>query len=139
MYKACLVNGKITVNNASIWRPILDIRDAVSGYLRAIQADGSISGVFNIASDNYTVGQVGDLVKEEVEQLTGKKVGMEIKNIQDFRNYKVSWQKAKTILSYEPKYTVTDMIASLHKHRDEYADFEDDSYYNIRTFKKLKL
>jgi len=139
MYKASLVNGKITVNNASIWRPILDIRDAANGYVRAIQADMSISGVFNIASDNYTVGQVGDLVKEEVELLTGKKVGMEIKNIQDFRNYKVSWEKAKTILSYEPKYSVTDIIANLHKHRDEYADFEDDRYYNIKTFKKLNL
>ena len=32
------------VNNPSIWRPILDIRDAVSAYLRAVQADGSISG-----------------------------------------------------------------------------------------------
>ena len=139
MYKASLVDGKITVNNASIWRPIMDIRDAVNGYVRAIQADISISGVFNIASDNYTVGQVGDLVKEEVEYLTKKKIGMEIKNIQDFRNYKVSWKKAKTILSYEPKYSVTDIIADIHEHQDEYANFEDDRYYNIKTFKKLNL
>ncbi len=139
MYKSCLVDGKVTVNNASIWRPILDIRDAVNGYLRAVQADLHISGVFNIASDNYTVGQVGDLVKEQVETLSGRKMGIEIKQIQDFRNYKVTWQKTKTILGYEPKHTVSDIIVDVHKHRDEYGDFENDSYYNIRTFKKLKL
>ena len=59
MFKFAMSKGEVTVNNASIWRPILDIRDAAMAYLRAIQAHSSISGVFNIASDNYTVGQVG--------------------------------------------------------------------------------
>ncbi|MDY6991096.1 MAG: SDR family oxidoreductase [Pseudomonadota bacterium] len=139
MYKACMTEGKVTVNNPSIWRPLLDIRDAINGYLRAIQADMSISGVFNIVSDNYTVGQVGDMVKDEVELLTGQKMGIDIKNIKDFRNYKVTWQKAKTILGYEPKYSVTDIIADLHQHREKYGNFENDAFYNIRTFKKLNL
>jgi nucleoside-diphosphate-sugar epimerase len=139
MYKSCMKDGKVTVNNASIWRPLLDIRDAMSAYLRAVQADYSISGVFNVASDNYTVGQVGDLVKDEVEALTGRKIAIEIRNITDFRNYKVTWQKAKTVLGYEPKYTVSDIITDVHKHHGEYGDFEEDRYYNIRTFKKLKL
>jgi nucleoside-diphosphate-sugar epimerase len=139
MYKFCMTIGKVTVNNASIWRPILDIRDAVNGYLRAIQADYGINGVFNLASDNYTVGQVGDLVKEQIEALTDQKIAIEIKQIQDFRNYKVTWNKAKTILGYEPKHTVSDIIADVHQHRDEYGDFEQDHYYNIKTFKKLAL
>lgn len=139
MYKACMTEGKITVNNPSIWRPILDIRDAVSAYLRAVQADMAISGVFNVASDNYTVGQVGDMVKEQVETLTGKTIQLDIKQIQDFRNYKVTWNKAKTVLGYEPKHSVSDIIAEVHSHRDEYGDFENDQFYNIRTFKKLNL
>ncbi len=139
MYKSCMTEGKVVINNASIWRPILDIRDAMSAYLRAVQADYSISGVFNVASDNYTVGQVGDLVRDEVESLTGQKVGIEIKQIKDFRNYKVTWQKAKTILGYEPKHNIPDLVAGIHKHREEYGNFDHDHYYNIRTFKKLKL
>ncbi len=139
MYKCCMTDGKVTVNNASIWRPLLDIHDAVNGYLRAIQADYSINGIFNIVSDNYTVGQVGDMVKDEVEALFGQKIAIEIKQIQDFRNYKVTWQKAKTVLGYEPKYTVSDIIADLYKHQDEYGDLEQDHYYNIKTFKKLKV
>jgi nucleoside-diphosphate-sugar epimerase len=139
MFKAAMTEGKVTVNNASIWRPLLDIRDAARGYLRAIQADISISGVFNLISDNYTVGAVGDIVKEEVESLSGKKVSIEIKQVQDFRNYKVTGAKAKTVLGFEPRYRVADIVADLYQHRDTFGDFTDANFYNIRRFKELGL
>ena len=137
MFKAAMTERHVTVNNPSIWRPILDIRDAQNAYLRAIQADISQSGVFNVASDNYTVGQVGDLVKSEVERLTGEKVAITIKNISDFRNYKVSFSKAKTFLGFQPQYDVKDIIDDLFSHREEYGDYDRDEFYNIRAFKRL--
>jgi nucleoside-diphosphate-sugar epimerase len=137
MFKAAMTERHVTVNNPSIWRPILDIRDAQNAYLRAIQADISQSGVFNVASDNYTVGQVGDLVKGEVERLTGEKVAITIKNISDFRNYKVSLEKAKTYLGFQPQYDVKDIIDDLFSHREEYGDYDRDEFYNIRAFKRL--
>jgi nucleoside-diphosphate-sugar epimerase len=137
MFKAAMTERHVTVNNPSIWRPILDIRDAQNAYLRAIQADISQSGVFNVASDNYTVGQVGDLVKSEVERLTGEKVAITIKNISDFRNYKVSLEKAKTYLGFQPQYDVKDIIDDLFSHREEYGDYDRDEFYNIRAFKRL--
>lgn len=137
MYRSCVLDGKITVNNPSLWRPILDMRDAVSGYLRAIQADYSISGVFNIASDNYTVGQVGDKVKDEMEKLLGCRIELELKNIQDYRNYKVAITKARTILGFEPSHDISDIVDDLHAHRDSYGDLDADEYYNIRVFRRL--
>jgi nucleoside-diphosphate-sugar epimerase len=137
MFKFAMKEKHITVNNPSIWRPVLDIRDATNAYLRAIQADLSLSGVFNVTSDNYTVGQVGDLVKGAVERLTGDKVRITIKNIKDFRNYKVSIARAKTSLGFQPQYEVGDIIDDLYAHRDEYGDYERDEYYNIRAFQKL--
>jgi nucleoside-diphosphate-sugar epimerase len=61
MFKSAVTEGKITINNPFIWRPVLDIRDAVSAYLCAIQADDSTNGPYNVASDNFTVGQVAAL------------------------------------------------------------------------------
>lgn len=138
MFKTAMTEGRIVVNNPAIWRPICDIRDVVTAYLRAIQADLSISGVFNVASGNFTVGQVGDMAKDEIESLTGERINLEIKNIQDYRNYKVTWTKAETYLGYLPKYTITDTIRQICDHRDEYGDFSDTRYYNITTFKQLK-
>ena len=137
MFKFAMSEKHVTVNNPSIWRPILDIRDATNAYLRAIQADYSISGVYNIASDNYTVGQVGDMVKYEVERLTKERIGITIKHIEDFRNYKVSIDKAKTHLGFQPQYTVRDIIESLYAHKDSFEDYNSDEFYNIKVFKKL--
>src|SRR5690348_10432322 len=68
MFKTAMRDRTITVNNPSIWRPILSIEDAATAYIRAIEASQNISGIFNVASGNYTVGEVADLVKSAVEQ-----------------------------------------------------------------------
>jgi nucleoside-diphosphate-sugar epimerase len=134
---SAMTDRKVVVNNASIWRPILDLRDATSAYLRAIQADYSLSGVYNVASGNYTVGQVGDMVKNKVERLTGRKIGIEIRNIQDFRNYKVNFEKASTHLGFQPRYSVDDIVDELYAHQDQFGQYSDDRYYNIRVFSKM--
>ena len=137
MFKFAMADRKITINNPSIWRPILDIRDAATAYLRAIQADYSLSGVYNIASGNYTVGQVGDMVKYEVEKLVGQRVEIVLKNIEDFRNYKVSIDKAKTYLGYQPRHAIEDIIDDLYENRAQFENYDDERFYNIRIFKKV--
>ncbi len=139
MFKTAITEGKITVNNASIWRPIFDIRDTVTAFIRCMQANYSISGIFNATSGNFTVGQAADSVKEEVEIITGKKIRLEIKNIQDFRNYKVSWEKAVRELGYQPQYSIKDIVKELAENQDKFGNYEADEFYNIRTFKKLNL
>jgi len=137
MFKFAMAERRITINNPSIWRPVLDIRDAATAYLRAIQADYSLSGVFNVASGNYTVGQVGDMVKYEIEKLVGEKVGIVLKNIEDFRNYKVTIEKARTYLGYQPQHAIEDIIDELYESRSLFDDYEDERYYNIKVFKKV--
>lgn len=138
MYKCAVADGKVTIHNPSIWRPIIDVRDTAVAFLRSIQANYSISGPFNVAYDNFTVGQIGDLVREQVQDLTHKKTEIEIKDLHDFRNYKVTCDKARTYLGFMPKYSVTDMVRSLHDHRGEYDDFSDETFYNIKVFRRIE-
>jgi len=138
MFKFAMTERKVTVNNPSIWRPILDIRDAATAYLRAIQADYSLSGVYNVASGNYTVGQVGDMVKYEIEKLVKERVAIVLKNIEDYRNYKVKIERARTYLGYQPQYTIEDIIEDLYENRVYFEDYDNDQYYNIRVFERLK-
>ncbi|MCX6236010.1 MAG: SDR family oxidoreductase [Bacteroidia bacterium] len=136
MFKTAMTEGKIIINNPSIWRPIYDIKDAVSAYLRAIQADLSISGVFNVTTGNYTIGQVGDFVKQELEELTGEKIKLEIKNIQDLRNYKVTFEYARTILGFTPQGSIRGIVHDLFSNKESFGDFTDISYYNTLVFKQ---
>ncbi len=128
----------ITINNPSIWRPILSIEDAATAYIRAIEADQRISGIFNIASGNYTVGEVGDLVRTVIEERLGSRVNLCIKHIQDFRNYKVSIEKAKNVLSFHPAGNVKTIVGDLIDNMDKCRDWDNPLYSNIASFKQLE-
>src|SRR5438132_1502734 len=102
MFRSAMKDCTIIIDNPSIWRPMLSIDDAATAYIRSIEANPKISGVFNIASGNYTIGEAGDLVKGAIEERLGVHVKICIKHIQDFRNYKVSIEKACNVLSFHP-------------------------------------
>lgn len=137
MFKFALTEGVITINNPAIWRPILAIQDAATAYIRAVESNGDISGVFNVASGNYTVGEIGDLVKSGVKKFLNRDVQLTIKHIQDYRNYKVSIDKAKKVLSFHPKHDVETIIEDLVENREKFKDFDNPNYYNIQVFKKI--
>ena len=137
MFKTAMRDHTITVNNPSIWRPILAVEDAASAYIRAIESHQNISGIFNIASGNYTVGEVGDLVRDAIQQHASFRVNLEIKQIQDFRNYKVNIQKAENVLSFHPQHDVKSIVANLIEHRTRFDDWDNPVYYNLQAFKNL--
>ncbi len=135
MFKTALASRMITINNPSIWRPILSIQDASSAYIRAIEANEDISGIFNVASGNYTVGEVADIVKTVFADELKMEVGLTIKHIEDFRNYKVSFEKAKNVLSFKPNHDVESIVYDLISQREKFKDFDNPLYYNIQVFK----
>jgi nucleoside-diphosphate-sugar epimerase len=134
-----LTKDVVTISNPSIWRPILSMRDCVAAYLRSIQANYSVSGVFNIAFDNFTVGEVGYTVKDVIEKrYPDKHIKLDVKNVQDVRNYKVTIEKARTTLGFHPRYSVADIVTELLDKWDVIAPLIDkDESYNIRVCKKL--
>jgi nucleoside-diphosphate-sugar epimerase len=137
MFKCAMKDHTITINNPSIWRPILSIDDAATAYTRAIESNQGISGIFNVASGNYTVGEVGDLVKTAIERRLGDRVNLCIQHIEDFRNYKVSIEKAKNVLSFHPADDVKSIVENLIDNMDKCSDWDDPLYSNIETFKQL--
>lgn len=138
MFMTALKEGTITVNNPAIWRPILGIGDAASAYIRAVEANPGISGIFNIASANHTVGEVADLVKTAIERELSRPVALKIWHLQDVRNYKVSIEKAKNVLSFHPDEDVRSIVRGLAAHLDEVKDWDNPSYYNIQTLRRLE-
>ncbi len=138
MFKTSIAEKQITVNNPSIWRPILAIGDAVQAYVKAIQLDNNISGIYNVASGNFTVGEIADTVKLELKTRLGFDIPIKTKNIYDKRNYKVSIQKAKDVLHFEPAESIKTIVDDLYKNLDKFRDFDNPNYYNIQIFKNLK-
>jgi nucleoside-diphosphate-sugar epimerase len=138
MFKTAMRDRTITVNNPSIWRPILSIDDAATAYIRAIEANQKISGIFNIASGNYTVGEVADQTKAAVEERTNVRVTLNIKHIEDFRNYKVNVSKAANVLSFHPMANVRSIVDNLIENVDKFKDWDNPGYSNIQSFKSIE-
>jgi len=137
MFKTALRDHTIMVNNPSIWRPILSIEDAATAYIRAIESNQTLSGIFNIASGNYTVGEVADLVKSAIEERLGLTINLNIKHVQDFRNYKVSFEKAANVLSFHPQGDVKSIVGNLLDNMEKFRDWDNPEYSNIQTFRNI--
>ena len=138
MFKCAMKEGVIHVNDPAIWRPFLGIEDASMAYTRAVEANDSLSGIFNVASGNHTVGEVADLVKIAMEEEFGKKIALDIRHIKDARNYKVSIERANTILSFHPHNSVKSIVRNLINNMDKCGDWDNPQYYNIHVFKTLE-
>lgn len=138
MFKSAMRDGLIRVNNPAIWRPVLSMEDACMAYIRAIEASESISGIFNVASGNHTVGEVADLVRNTIEQQLKTRIALEINHIKDIRNYKVSIERARNILSFHPHHDIRSITLNLIENTDKCKDWDNPGYYNIKIFKTLE-
>jgi len=137
MFRTAVSEGVIRVNNPAIWRPILAIQDAANAYIRAVECGEGISGIFNVASGNFTLGELADLVRAALLDEMGLSPRLDIKHLTDLRNYKVSIAKAANVLSYKPASDVRAIVRDLVQHRDQFADFDNPLYNNIATFKTI--
>mgnify|MGYP003627892355 CR=1 FL=1 len=137
MTKFSLTQGKLVVHNPNLWRPLLDIRDAVRAYELAIYADPKITGIFNISYDNYTIGTLAEEIKKELQD-HGISVEVETQNRADVRNYKASNFKARTYLNFDPKHDPRSTVREIMSNIDpDSFDFSNKKYYNIDTFKEF--
>jgi nucleoside-diphosphate-sugar epimerase len=101
-----LTDGKITVIDGDQWRPFLHVDDAALSVSMVLAAPPASvrNEVFNVGSDsqNYTIEQVGDLVKAHVPtaELLKSTSGA------DPRNYRVSFKKIARELGFQPRWTL---------------------------------
>jgi hypothetical protein len=83
------------------------------------------------------VGEVADLVKGTIHEETGTSPALDIAHIQDIRNYKVSIERAKNILSFHPHHSVKTIVRNLIENMPRCKDWDNPNYYNIQVFKGL--
>jgi nucleoside-diphosphate-sugar epimerase len=68
-----------------------------------------------------------------------KEIDLKIEHRQDYRNYKVSIDKAKNILSFKPRYDIEGIVQDLIDNFDKFQDLKKSTYFNIEVFKSIKI
>jgi nucleoside-diphosphate-sugar epimerase len=106
-------DGKITVYGAEQWRPFVHVEDVARALTMTLRAPLELVAgeVFNIGSDtqNYTLGNVAELIKNQVPdaEITSDDTFV------DKRNYRVSFEKIRSRLGFEPAWTLERGIAQV--------------------------
>ncbi|MEM2971986.1 MAG: SDR family oxidoreductase [Candidatus Bathyarchaeia archaeon] len=99
-------NGKIPImRDGKQWRPFIHIRDTSNAFIKVLEADQELVNgqIFNVGSDEQNV-QIFDLAKLVAESIS-LPFNYEWYGSPDTRSYRVSFDKIKRILKFEPQYT----------------------------------
>jgi nucleoside-diphosphate-sugar epimerase len=108
MHAVC--SGRIPTAGPDCIRPCVHVRDASACYQALLAApEELIDGqVFNVAYENRSVGQLAELIRDEVPGSV-----IDLQDSSDPRSYSVRSDKIGRVLAFRPRYGVRDAIVEL--------------------------
>ncbi len=138
MVKSAVTQGRITVHNASLWRPVIDVTDAARAYIKALEAEPTVTGIFNIAARNYSIGELAEVVAETLREFDIR-VLLVMDHRQDVRSYRVSTQRATRLLKFRAHVPMKETVRRIMRQLNlgMVSDFEDPCYYNVEQMKRV--
>ena len=135
-----LVEKKIEIFGGNQWRPFVHCQDVAKAFKYVVQTDESIvrNKIYNVGNENlnFTIDQVGNIVKEILPDTEIINNG----EIDDPRNYKVSFQKIENDLDYTTDFDITSGVKNIINevtHNPNLKSYKDKIYSNYLTFKDL--
>ena len=101
---------QLTVYGGGQWRPFLHVRDAAQAMCDAVEQENK--GVYNLAAENITITEVAEKILAKVPRAS---VWDEPLSFHDARDYRVSAEKARLELGFDPKISVDEGILEILK------------------------
>lgn len=130
----------LTVDAAGeIWRPMIDIADAASAYVKCIEMPLEKVGgkMFNVSSENWKIGDLAKLIQSILKK-KGVKITLDIKPYGITRNYKADNTLFKKTFRFKPERTMEEVLMEIWKNlEDSKHDPYADHYYNDVWYKKF--
>jgi len=127
--------GVITVHGGAQRRPNVAMEDMVEIYLQLLEAPAeTINGqVFNFGFENMRVGDIAELIRDELSALP---VRIEVVEKTDPRDFHMCSDKIRDALGYRPHASMRSAIRDLHHQLvvlGAHPDEEADEYYNLKS------
>jgi nucleoside-diphosphate-sugar epimerase len=120
------------VSGAKQWRPHLHVQDAAEAFRLGVEAPSTKENVFNVGSDhqNFTVGEIAERVVQQVPETRIEYAP----NGHDLRSYRVSFDRIRSVLGFEPRRTVDDAIGEVGQliASGVVSDFRNDQFHNAK-------
>ncbi len=129
-----VTDQKIRIFNGEQWRPFVHTRDIARACVMTLEAPLSKVGgqIFNVGDDsqNYTLEQLGEIVRDAAPGTFVE----DIRNDEDPRNYRVSFDKIRDVLGFRASVTLEDGIQEIVDavRSGKVADWHDPVHSNLR-------
>ena len=143
MLKTAMMTNKLLVFcGGEQWRPLIDVRDVAQAHILAIEApEEKVCGqIFNLVYKNYRVLELAHWVRKALREIKGLNPEIEVDySPRKDRSYRISGEKIKKVLGWEPKISVEESLKDMIKKIEEYGytDWMNPKYYNIQWMKLL--
>ncbi|MBI2577863.1 MAG: NAD-dependent epimerase/dehydratase family protein [Candidatus Wildermuthbacteria bacterium] len=130
--KKAIVDKEIFLFGGQQWRPLVHVHDAARAIYFCLEAPASkvSNQVFNVGGDreNYLISDLGEIIREYFPETSIKTLA----DVADQRSYKVSFEKIKRTLGFEPEKTVRDGVAEIKEAiaGGFIGDLNNKYYYN---------
>jgi len=132
-------NGKIPImRDGKQWRPFIHVRDTSNAFIRVMESDPELVNgqVFNVSNDEQNV-QIFDLAKLVAEAI-GLPFNYEWYGSPDTRSYKVSFDKIRKTLNFNPQYTPKEGAREVYNALKEgKLDPDDTRTITVKWYKHL--
>ena len=129
---------EIEIFGGEQWRPNVHVQDVADAFILGLSAPKQkvFSQIFNIGANdqNYRIHELGEIVKEV---LPDTKINIKTEE-QDIRDYRMNFDKAKSLLNFKPGFTVDKGIKEIYRAlcNGRFKDYLDDIYYNVKYLYK---
>jgi nucleoside-diphosphate-sugar epimerase len=131
-----MTDGLITVTGSNQWRPFIHVRDLARAIILVLQSDPAVmqSQILNVGDKrlNLTIQQLAEAVQAVCSRYREVRISVR-DNLQDRRNYAVSFEKIKAMLRFEAETLIgpgiEEMAAALEQGR--YGNYRDQVYSNF--------
>jgi len=134
-----LLDGEITIFGGNQWRSFVHVADAAQSIMRVLAAPQDVvrEQIFNVGSDeqNFTINQIGSKIQAYVPAAQIINRGNET----DPNDYRVGFSKIRSLLGFEPAWTVEQGIEQVMAaiQSGQVKDYKQPAYSNI-TFLTLE-
>lgn len=119
--------GKISVFGGDQFRPLLHVRDAAQAVVDNLTPEHT--GVFNLHKENMRIIDLANKMSQHFPNLT---IEQTERNFEDTRNYRVSSDKTRTVLGFNPQYSIDEGIEEVKSLLDSgrLRDVDNPRYTN---------
>jgi nucleoside-diphosphate-sugar epimerase len=137
-----VVDKRIAVFGGNQWRPNVHCRDVARAFMMALEApaDAVAGEIFNVGGNlqNHRISELADMVAEIVGEVTVEHQS----EVPDPRNYRVDFSKIRTVLGFEPHYSVARGIrevAAAVRANPGLQHHQSPVYHNVQALKQSMI